>query len=87
MSNIVLGSMARQNHGLRVKYPAKLPQQYQTFIDSLEAAMIQATYDKNNTADCMITVSCTVPDDLSGLPYLPLERAIIIKKINPSFIF
>ena len=70
--------MARINHGLRAKYdPTVLPQAYQTFIDSLEAAMIQAVYDPNNNLDCIITMTCPLIDDGSGHQYLPLENAVI----------
>jgi len=81
MANIILGSMARINHGLRTKYDPSILvepyQSYQTFIDSLEEHMIKAVYDINNTLDCIITLECQLIDDGSGHPYLPLENAVI----------
>ena len=84
MSNIILGSMARTNHGLRAKYTSTLDPNYQTFINSLEAAMIQAVYDPNNSSDCIITMSCPLvisSDDVNAgnsfLYYDSLEGPVI----------
>jgi hypothetical protein len=54
MSNIILGEKARENHGLRDKYPEILNPVYKGYIDQLELDMIRCVYDKSDTADCMI---------------------------------
>ena len=58
MSNIILGQMAKTNHGLRSKYDDSLGLSYKKFIDSLEEEMIRSVYDPNNTNDCIITMTC-----------------------------
>ena len=77
MSNIILGQMAKTNHGLRSKYDDSLGLSYKKFIDSLEEEMIRSVYDPNNTNDCIITMTCPLIDDGSGHQYLPLENAVI----------
>ena len=47
MSDIALGDMARQNHGLRKKFETSLQAPYKIFINDLEKDVMSSTYGKN----------------------------------------
>ena len=83
MSDIELGTMARNNHGHVIKYEDSLNTIYKGYIDTIEHAMMVAAYDvaENN---CQIThtfaLDVTQADIETGIwnpHYLPLENAII----------
>ena len=55
MSTVILGVKARENHGIREKYPSTLNSTYKGYIDELETAMMQCVYDPHDTNDCIVT--------------------------------
>jgi hypothetical protein len=85
MSNIILGELARRNHGLREKYPTNTPTAYKQYIDQIEKQMMISVYDKNNVSDCIITKVCPISaEDLllknNGSPdyaYINIEPVLI----------
>lgn len=57
---VILGDIAKRNHGIRVKYNDSDPTDYKTFIDTLENKLMTAIYDINNKNDCIVQLSCPI---------------------------
>lgn len=83
MSFVVLGRKARENFGLREKYPSSLRSEFKTYIDQLEYDMMAAVYS-NVSTECIINKTFDVlatqqqlDDCVGSEKYTELETAII----------